>query len=341
VTEWLVIAGIVLVAIAAAACATVLLRFVRSEAGAYFNALRAATAETGEAQGKRLASIADQISTQLDALNALRQAMAKMDEKLQREADHPSDLTALTALDVFLAANFREATTEDAQRSGGLNGHLSVARLLVLEPPLAKGVADILVAQGALFHRLHYLSSMLERYAVLAKLPREDMPIFRMVGFATGKTPGLQRARELYTAALAADRDHGFAAFNLAGIAALEQSPDADELYQRAGRSNAFLRAHAALRRAAIKERQEDWAHAAELYVEAAVGLGHIGPWHENAGRCMRRAGRAEEALVHYERALEWRLQPGAEFTTHPPTPRSGNYAETLPSLLRQFVSPR
>ena len=254
-------------------------------------------------------------------------------------ASAPQPEPVLAALDAFLAAQFREATTEDAQRFGGLNGHLSVARLLILQPPLVRGVADVLVALAALYHRLHHLAEALEHYATLTGASKEDMPIFRLIG-AIAKVPPAQRARELYAAALVADGDHAWAAFNLATLRALGAEDGADELYRQAAQRDAFLRPYAALRRASLAERRDDWTAAAALYVEAAAGIPHLGPWHENAARCLRRCGRVEEALRHYERALDWVLQPGAEFIIHPPIPHAATYAENLPLLLRQLLGP-
>lgn len=233
----------------------------------------------------------------------------------------PEAKSAIAALDAFAAAYYQEANTEDGRRAGGLNGHLSVARLLVLEPLLVKRVADVLVGQGALYHRLHHLNAILDRYAAAIGLPKSEMPIYRLFDTIMSGVPPLQRARELYAAALAIDPGNGQASFNLAGIAALEGVAGADELYQAAARNAPDLAFHAALRRAALREAAGDAAGAAGLYVEAARGLSHLGAWQENAARCLRRSGRIIEALEHYNRSLDWVRQPGAEFLTAPPSP--------------------
>lgn len=248
--------------------------------------------------------------------------------------------SALVALDAFLAAQFREATLEDVQRVGGLNGQLSVARLLILRPALLRGAADVLVVMAALDHRLHHLTEDVERYRAQVGLKRQEMPVFRLIDAASPAMPPLRRARELYEAALAVDPGHALAAFNLATLRELTGEAGAAELYRLAGERDGFLRPHAALRRAALEENAERWDEAAALYVEADAGLKRLGPWHENAARCLRRCGRVAEALQHYERALDWTRQPGPEFIIHPPEPHSETYAGTLPPLLRRLLAP-
>jgi tetratricopeptide (TPR) repeat protein len=232
-----------------------------------------------------------------------------------------------------MAAYYRDASTEDGRRAGGLNGHLSVARLLILEPPLIKGIANVLVYQGALYHRLHYMSEIVDRYTAAIVLPKSEMPIYALLDSITSGVSPLHRAREFYVAALTVDPGHSWARFNLAGIIAVEGGTGADELYQAAARDMPLLAPHASLRRAALREAAGDVAGAADLYVAAASGLDHLGVWHENAARCLRRCGRIADAMEHYNRSLEWVRQPGAEFLVVQPAPHhiaGSDYADYL-----------
>jgi tetratricopeptide (TPR) repeat protein len=223
--------------------------------------------------------------------------------------------TVVATLDTFLKNYFDEASKEDASRAGGLNGHLSVARLLDLEPPVADGVAAVLVSYGALYHRLHYFKEITDRYCDTIGLPKADMPVEALIDSITKERAPLLRARDLYGAALLVEPTSARAMLGLAGVRTLEGMPDAaDRLYKEAANQDPSLEGHVALRRAAICEAAEKWSEAADLYLKAAEKLEVMGEWHENAARCLRRCGRFEESLRHYYLALDWFRRPGVEF---------------------------
>ena len=227
----------------------------------------------------------------------------------------PVQQSVVASLDTFLKNYFEEASKEDASRAGGLNGHLSVARLLELDEPLLGGTAAVLVSMGALFHRLHYFKEITDRYCDAIGLPQTDMSVEALIDSLTdGKAP-LQRARELYEAALLVDPGSAQAMLNLAGVRTLEgNGKDADRLYRAAAQQDPSLAGHVALRRAALCEAAQQWSDAARLYLDAAAVLGAMGEWHENAARCLRQCGRYDEALQQYYLALDWFRRPGVEF---------------------------
>ena len=237
----------------------------------------------------------------------------------KNDANEPTTNGILKSLNAFVEAYFRDASSESIKLAGGLNGHLALSRLLLIQQPLGKGLADVLVSMGALFHRLYYLRDILERYTATLEVSREEIPVLALIDQTTGGFPPLERASALYHAALAADSAHAQARFNQAAILALSDVTAAHAQYELAAHAEPSLSGHVALRRAALLEAAQNWSSAADLYIEAYRELKDLGPWHKNAARCLRFAERFEQSLFHYEHSLNWVRQPGAEFVVTPP----------------------
>lgn len=221
------------------------------------------------------------------------------------------------ALALFAKAYNRDLESEDHRKYGGLNGHLTLGRL-VAHGQIRNLAREFLYDEATLLHRVYLLILIGNEYAAALGVAPDEIAWLAEIEKTTRGRDLLADAARLYEAVIGLEADYRKAWQGVGEVRLLQGNlGEAEKCFER---SHAIEpTGDATLRLAAIREMQGNISQAARLYQESSARMGgELGTYHRNAGRCLRQAGRHAEALAHFEKAMGWSRWLGPEFNMEP-----------------------
>lgn len=232
-----------------------------------------------------------------------RQALAELASPPGSAASE--EMNSVTAAANLVAAIVKEGKSEDGHWTGGLNGQLALSRLLIGRPAYHKAVAVLLAQEAALIRKFDTIHRIVRDYESSRPLLDGEIAYGRLIKLELERSSGLGSAARLYQLATQFDPDQGLVEYSLG--AALSES-GADEQpschFRCAAELAPDLEPYVIMLEAAASEREGADKDAARLYLQAAERLTSLGRLHATVASCLRRSGKIEAALDHYEKAI-------------------------------------